>query len=51
MTTSSCDCPGCHRAVGSPDRGQRKATVLLALLKQKAATYDVSAPDAPAISG
>ncbi|MFF7631784.1 cell division protein FtsQ/DivIB [Kitasatospora sp. NPDC008050] len=35
---------------GSPDRGQRKATVLLALMKQKAGTYDVSAPDAPAIS-
>ncbi|MCX4749612.1 FtsQ-type POTRA domain-containing protein [Kitasatospora sp. NBC_01287] len=36
---------------GSAERTDRKATVLLALLKQKAANYDVSAPDAPAISG
>ncbi len=36
---------------GSPERTARKAVVLLALLRQKAATYDVSAPDAPAISG
>lgn len=37
--------------MGSPERTDRKASVLIALLKQKAANYDVSAPDAPAISG
>ncbi|MFE0464964.1 cell division protein FtsQ/DivIB, partial [Kitasatospora sp. NPDC058965] len=36
---------------GSPERTDRKATVLRALLKQQARTYDVSAPEAPAISG
>jgi cell division protein FtsQ len=36
---------------GSPERTERKAVVLRALLKQQARTYDVSAPDAPAISG
>ncbi|WP_051970552.1 cell division protein FtsQ/DivIB [Kitasatospora azatica] len=36
---------------GSPERTERKATVLRALLKQAARTYDVTAPDAPAISG
>ncbi|MDH6110002.1 cell division protein FtsQ [Kitasatospora sp. MAP12-15] len=36
---------------GSPELTARKAKVLLALLHQKATTYDVSAPDAPAISG
>ncbi|MDH6132628.1 cell division protein FtsQ [Kitasatospora sp. MAA4] len=36
---------------GSPELTARKAKVLVALLHQKAATYDVSAPDAPAISG
>ncbi|MGF1430099.1 cell division protein FtsQ/DivIB [Kitasatospora sp. LaBMicrA B282] len=36
---------------GSSDQTDRKATVLRALLRQKAAVYDVSAPDAPAISG
>ncbi|MFI6446429.1 cell division protein FtsQ/DivIB [Kitasatospora sp. NPDC050543] len=36
---------------GSPERTGRKAVVLTALLHQKAAVYDVSAPDAPAVSG
>jgi len=36
---------------GSPDRTERKAKVLTALLGQKAVNYDVSAPDAPAVSG
>ncbi|MFI9272439.1 cell division protein FtsQ/DivIB [Kitasatospora sp. NPDC052896] len=36
---------------GSPERTDRKAKVLLALLTHKATSYDVSAPDAPAISG
>jgi cell division protein FtsQ len=36
---------------GSPERTDRKAKVLTALLGQKAAVYDVSAPDAPAVSG
>jgi cell division protein FtsQ len=36
---------------GSPDRGARKAVVLEALLKQHGTVYDVSAPDAPAVSG
>jgi cell division protein FtsQ len=36
---------------GSPERTERKAAVLKALLKQQARTYDVSAPEAPAVSG
>ncbi|GAA1968659.1 cell division protein FtsQ/DivIB [Kitasatospora viridis] len=36
---------------GSPERTDRKATVLRALLKRSAKVYDVTAPDAPAISG
>ncbi|WP_354639659.1 cell division protein FtsQ/DivIB [Kitasatospora camelliae] len=36
---------------GSAERSDRKARVLTALLGRKAATYDVSAPDAPAVSG
>jgi cell division protein FtsQ len=32
---------------GSPDRGDRKAAVLTALLSRRARVYDVSAPDAP----
>ncbi|WP_345696616.1 cell division protein FtsQ/DivIB [Kitasatospora terrestris] len=36
---------------GSADRTGRKAVVLTALLGRKAANYDVSAPDAPAVSG
>ncbi|MFC6598323.1 cell division protein FtsQ/DivIB [Kitasatospora paranensis] len=36
---------------GSPERTPRKAVVLTALLGRKAANYDVSAPDAPAVSG
>ncbi|MEV8093583.1 FtsQ-type POTRA domain-containing protein [Kitasatospora sp. NPDC085879] len=36
---------------GSPERTERKARVLAALLGRKAANYDVSAPDAPAVSG
>jgi cell division protein FtsQ len=32
---------------GSPDRGDRKAEVLTALMTRRAKTYDVSAPDAP----
>ena len=32
---------------GSPERGERKAAVLSALLSRKAVVYDVSAPDAP----
>ncbi|GAA1242354.1 cell division protein FtsQ [Kitasatospora nipponensis] len=36
---------------GSAERTERKAKVLLALMRQKASAYDVSAPDAPAISG
>jgi cell division protein FtsQ len=35
---------------GSPDRGDRKAVVLTALLPRKARVYDVSAPDAPTTS-
>ncbi|WP_371496530.1 FtsQ-type POTRA domain-containing protein [Kitasatospora sp. NBC_00374] len=36
---------------GSAERTARKAVVLTALLGRKAANYDVSAPDAPAVSG
>ncbi|GHH78080.1 cell division protein FtsQ [Kitasatospora indigofera] len=36
---------------GSPDRTERKARVLTALMRQKAANYDVSVPEAPALSG
>ncbi|MFD9125212.1 cell division protein FtsQ/DivIB [Kitasatospora sp. NPDC059571] len=36
---------------GSPERTARKAVVLTALMGRKAANYDVSAPDAPAVSG
>ncbi len=36
---------------GSADRTQDKAQVLLALLKQPALVYNVSAPDHPALSG
>ncbi|PYC87767.1 cell division protein FtsQ [Streptomyces tateyamensis] len=36
---------------GSPEDTERKSVVLKALLKQQARTYDVSAPQAPAISG
>lgn len=32
---------------GSPERGDRKAAVLLALMSRRASVYDVSAPDAP----
>jgi cell division protein FtsQ len=32
---------------GSPERGDRKATVLTALMSRQARVYDVSAPDAP----
>ena len=32
---------------GSPERGDRKATVLTALMSRRADVYDVSAPDAP----
>ncbi|MCC9312101.1 FtsQ-type POTRA domain-containing protein [Kitasatospora sp. RB6PN24] len=35
---------------GSPDQTDRKAVVLQALMKQSAKVYDVTAPDAPAIS-
>ena len=34
---------------GSPERDARKAVVLAALLKQKAGTYNVTAPDDPAL--
>ncbi|MQS11846.1 FtsQ-type POTRA domain-containing protein [Streptomyces kaniharaensis] len=36
---------------GSPEQNDRKARVLLALMSQKGTNYDVSAPDAPAVSG
>ncbi|WP_441246558.1 cell division protein FtsQ/DivIB [Kitasatospora sp. McL0602] len=36
---------------GSAERTERKAKVLTALLGQKAVNYDVSAPEAPAVSG
>ena len=32
---------------GSPERGERKAAVLAALMTRRATVYDVSAPDAP----
>ncbi|MDH6127204.1 FtsQ-type POTRA domain-containing protein [Kitasatospora sp. GP82] len=35
---------------GSPERTARKAVVLTALLGQRGTNYDVSAPDAPAVS-
>jgi cell division protein FtsQ len=34
---------------GSPERAPRKAVVLAALLRQQGTTYDVSAPDDPAV--
>ncbi|MFD8698339.1 cell division protein FtsQ/DivIB [Kitasatospora purpeofusca] len=36
---------------GSPEQTDRKARVLVALLRQKGTNFDVSAPDAPAVSG
>ncbi len=36
---------------GNPDESERKAAVLLSLLKVKAASYDVSAPDLPTTRG
>jgi cell division protein FtsQ len=36
---------------GSPDQSERKAAVLLSLLKLKATSYDVSAPDLPTTQG
>jgi len=36
---------------GSPERDARKAVVLAALLKQGGTTYDVTAPDDPAVRG
>lgn len=36
---------------GSPDQSERKAAVLLALLKVRATSYDVSAPDLPTTRG
>ncbi|MFJ9697891.1 cell division protein FtsQ/DivIB [Kitasatospora sp. NPDC101183] len=36
---------------GSPDQIDRKARVLVALMNQKGTNYDVSAPEAPAVSG
>ncbi|WP_371482176.1 cell division protein FtsQ/DivIB [Kitasatospora sp. NBC_00315] len=36
---------------GSPERTDRKAKVLTALLNRKATNYDVSVPEAPAVSG
>ncbi|MGA5816480.1 cell division protein FtsQ/DivIB [Kitasatospora sp. NPDC094028] len=36
---------------GSPEQNDRKARVLVALLSQKGTNYDVSAPEAPAVSG
>ncbi|WP_329487254.1 FtsQ-type POTRA domain-containing protein [Kitasatospora sp. NBC_01246] len=36
---------------GSPDQIDRKARVLVALMSQKGTNFDVSAPDAPAVSG
>ncbi|MGW6913200.1 cell division protein FtsQ/DivIB [Kitasatospora sp. NPDC054939] len=36
---------------GSPEQTDRKARVLVALLHQKGTNFDVSAPDAPAVSG
>jgi cell division protein FtsQ len=36
---------------GSPDQSERKAAVVLSLLKLKATSYDVSAPDLPTTQG
>ncbi|MER7754018.1 FtsQ-type POTRA domain-containing protein [Kitasatospora sp. NPDC097643] len=36
---------------GSPEQNDRKARVLVALLNQKGTNFDVSAPEAPAVSG
>ncbi|MFI9326336.1 cell division protein FtsQ/DivIB [Kitasatospora sp. NPDC052868] len=36
---------------GSPEQSDRKARVLVALLHQKGTNFDVSTPDAPAVSG
>ncbi|MEV6977115.1 FtsQ-type POTRA domain-containing protein [Kitasatospora sp. NPDC093806] len=36
---------------GSPEQTDRKARVLVALLNQKGTNFDVSAPEAPAVSG
>ncbi|MER6301184.1 FtsQ-type POTRA domain-containing protein [Kitasatospora sp. NPDC001539] len=36
---------------GSPEQNDRKARVLQALMAQKGANFDVSAPEAPAVSG
>ncbi|MFI6843401.1 FtsQ-type POTRA domain-containing protein [Kitasatospora sp. NBC_00085] len=36
---------------GSPEQTDRKARVLVALLHQKGTNFDVSAPEAPAVSG
>ncbi|MFD7454755.1 cell division protein FtsQ/DivIB [Kitasatospora sp. NPDC059827] len=36
---------------GSPEQTDRKARVLLALMKQKGTNFDVTAPEAPAVSG
>jgi cell division protein FtsQ len=36
---------------GDDSRAERKATVLLALMRQKGAFYDVSAPDLPVVKG
>ncbi|MEV7779167.1 FtsQ-type POTRA domain-containing protein [Kitasatospora sp. NPDC088351] len=36
---------------GSPEQTDRKARVLVALMNQKGTNYDVSAPEAPAVSG
>ncbi|MBO1415737.1 FtsQ-type POTRA domain-containing protein [Streptomyces sp. FH025] len=36
---------------GSPEQNDRKARVLLALMKQKGTSFDVTAPEAPAVSG
>ncbi|CAM5628719.1 FtsQ-type POTRA domain-containing protein [Streptomyces viridifaciens] len=36
---------------GSPEQTDRKARVLLALMKQKGTVFDVTAPEAPAVSG
>ncbi|MFI9362986.1 cell division protein FtsQ/DivIB [Kitasatospora sp. NPDC053057] len=36
---------------GSPEQADRKARVLLALMKQKGTVFDVTAPEAPAVSG
>lgn len=36
---------------GSPEQTDRKARVLVALMKQKGTNFDVTAPEAPAVSG